>query len=1186
MSAVAAAKSTPQASGSRVGRVAPPLPAASLCTTVLPLGVETQAAACTVVLIAALALISVRNRKRDRALAHWGLPTPNPPGPHCSDRRPRVSAVGITHARTRVCLALATAASCTAAASSPPSSVPPPPSSLGSADPDGRRRFPHRTNLTAQAILTPQCNLPGRVGCVGVPRSGAAAHRNARFEHADCTLGTVVGCVRLPRASPGGGVLHGGGRVAFTSSAGFPGGSSYTSSIALGDVDGDGRLDAVVDNQLLLQQSDGSFVEAAGFPGSASRPVSIALGDVDGDGRLDVLYGNAYVPRSSYDNELLLQQSDGSFVALAGFPGGGDTRSVVLGDVDGDGRLDVLVGNGNGDWRGAVESYAIGRSNELLLQQSDGSFVASASFPGGSANTRSVALGDVDGDGRLDVLIGNYQTANELLLQQSDGSFMAAAGFPAGSANTRSVALGDVDGDGRLDVLVGNAGDWTGVDSYKGATNELLLQQSGGSFVAATGFPGGTAATMSVAMGDVDGDGRLDVLVGNHGGANELLLQQSDGSFAALASALGGNAANTDVVVLGDVDGDGRLDVLVGNGAYVSASANELLLQQNDDSFVAVAGFPVGMVDIGYMPVSVVALGDVDGDGRLDVLVGNSVGNHCSGGEGVANELLLQQSDSSFVAAAGFPGGSACTQAVALGDVNGDGMLDVVIGNHGNSGPNELLLQQSDGSFVAAAGFPGGSANTRAIALGDVNGDGRLDVLVGNHGSANELLLQQSDGSFVAAGLGDSSYSYTSSVALGDVDGDGRLDVLVGNGDYYNYAVHGLGWHNELLLQQTDGSFVTLAGFDQSGTYTTQSVALGDVNGDERLDILVGNGVDASLTTMHANELLLQQSDGSFVAFAGFPGGSAVTMSVALGDVNGDGRLDVLVGNYGSASELLLQQSNGSFVAAADYFPGDRRAQSVALGDVDGDGRLDVLLGSGSGNGNQLLILSPCPNGGAQSHANSACFACLPFMGRSSESTVCRECLPDRVSEGVFGSGERCVIPCSVGQRPLGVDTCTECTAVPGTYANASVERDPADPSTWAAPGCAFCPSGKRADSATGAVCLPCFPGQFASSTGSATCDVCPAGSYSAGFESTGCAPCPTSGYCSSPGAGDEALAFTPCAQPKFTQPLSTNTTISLSRHSSQFALAGALTARSRTPLVSATPRSAPHVLTVDTLLL
>ena len=140
----------------------------------------------------------------------------------------------------------------------------------------------------------------------------------------------------------------------------------------------------------------------------------------------------------------------------------------------------------------------------------------------------------------------------------------------------------------------------------------------------------------------------------------------------------------------------------------------------------------------------------------------------------------------------------------------------------------------------------------------------------------------------------------------------------------------------------------------------------------------------------------------------------------------------------------------------------------------------------------------------------------IPFMGRSFESAVCRECLPDRVSQGVFGSGERCVIPCSVGQRPLGVDTCTECTAVPGTYANTSVERDPADPSTWAAPGCASCPSGKRADGATGAVCLPCFPGQFASSTGSVSCPIClgrcPDGKFS---DATGlsdasqCTPCP-----------------------------------------------------------------------------
>jgi hypothetical protein len=134
--------------------------------------------------------------------------------------------------------------------------------------------------------------------------------------------------------------------------------------------------------------------------------------------------------------------------------------------------------------------------------------------------------------------------------------------------------------------------------------------------------------------------------------------------------------------------------------------------------------------------------------------------------------------------------------------------------------------------------------------------------------------------------------------------------------------------------------------------------------------------------------------------------------------------------------------------------------------------------------------------------------------------------------EVAFISSGAGLVPCTLGERPLGFNTCTESKAIAGSYSKSSVKRNPMDPSTWAASGCTSCPSGKRADSATGAVCLPCVPGQFASNTGSASCDVCLAGSYSAGFESTSCTRCPTSGYCSSPGAGDEALAFTPCVQP------------------------------------------------------
>jgi len=153
--------------------------------------------------------------------------------------------------------------------------------------------------------------------------------------------------------------------------------------------------------------------------------------------------------------------------------------------------------------------------------------------------------------------------------------------------------------------------------------------------------------------------------------------------------------------------------------------------------------------------------------------------------------------------------------------------------------------------------------------------------------------------------------------------------------------------------------------------------------------------------------------------------------------------------------------------------------------------------------------------------------------------------------EVAFISSGAGLVPCTLGERPLGFNTCTESKAIAGSYSKSSVLRDPADPSTWAASGCTSCPSGKRADSATGAVCLPCVPGQFASNTGSASCDVCLAGSYSAGFESTSCTRCPTSGYCSSPGAGDEALAFTPCVQPPNTT--IPHTTVALSHLSTAY---------------------------------
>jgi predicted nucleotidyltransferase len=204
----------------------------------------------------------------------------------------------------------------------------------------------------------------------------------------------------------------------------------------------------------------------------------------------------------------------------------------------------------------------------------------------------------------------------------------------------------------------------------------------------------------------------------------------------------------------------------------------------------------------------------------------------------------------------------------------------------GNDGPqNRLYVNDGTGTFsdATASQMPVDVDYTHSVALGDVDGDGDLDVVIGNHAPQNRLYVNDGTGTFsdVTATRMPVNVDYTQSVALGDVDGDGDLDMVIGN----------WGQQNRLYANDGTGTFTgATAPHMPAGFYLTRSVALGDVDGDGDLDIVVGNSGQ--------NRLYLNNGTGTFsdVTASRMPVANQYTNSIALGDVDGDGDLDLVCG--------------------------------------------------------------------------------------------------------------------------------------------------------------------------------------------------------------------------------------------------------------------------------------------------
>ncbi len=307
-----------------------------------------------------------------------------------------------------------------------------------------------------------------------------------------------------------------------------------------------------------------------------------------------------------------------------------------------------------------------------------------------------------------------------------------------------------------------------------------------------------------------------------------------------------------------------------------------------------------------------------------------------------------------FLPPVSYDSGSGGAMSVAVGDLNLDGIPDLVVANQ-SPGTVSVLLGNGDGTFQAAVSYDSGAGIgglSESVAIADVNGDGKPDLVVGNHANSNSVgvLLGNGDGTFqpvvTQPGLG---FWF---VAVADVNGDGRPD-LIGecpiSGGFVGVA-----------LGNGDGTFQDTACYD-TGATNPFGVAIADVNGDGHLDLVVANLWVGWPNTEGSVGVLLGNGDGTFQPAAIYDSGGTEAYSVAVADLSRDGKPDMVVANFGSGTVgVLLNNGDGTFQPAATYDSGGSPT-TVAVKDVDGDGKLDLLVASEStgtgGNGTVGVLL-------------------------------------------------------------------------------------------------------------------------------------------------------------------------------------------------------------------------------------